>query len=365
MTWMSRSRAEPEQPVHHRTRRAPRPSGSVGWHRSPAGWRDRCALRPPASPRCRRRRRRGRCRRAPRAGGDARAIGPSAWPTRPSLDTTCTPTSSPPTRPAMRAARRMTASLPGAPVRATRTRSRVSHALGDVVVAQVLLQLVLDAVGHPQQRELAQRCQVAGPEVVRHRRVDALGRVHVAVGQAPAQRLGRHVDQLDLFGPPHPLVGHGLPLADAGDALDHVVDRLQVLDVDRRDDVDAGVEQLLDVGPALGVARTRRRWCARARRRAPRRGGAPAARRCPAPRARRRGARGVDAAAPRGRRRGRRCSSARGSRRCPPRHPRRAIGADGPRRASRRSCRRPGLRRGRCAADRDSRADLPDGSVTR
>ena len=46
-------------------------------------------------------------------------------------------------------------------------------------------------------------------------------------------------------------------LLDAGDLLDDVVHRLEVLDVDRRDHVDAGVEQLLDVLPALLVLRAR------------------------------------------------------------------------------------------------------------
>ena len=39
--------------------------------------------------------------------------------------------------------------------------------------------------------------------------------------------------------------------------LDDVVERLEVLDVHGRDDVDAGVEQLFDVLPALLVARAR------------------------------------------------------------------------------------------------------------
>ena len=71
----------------------------------------------------------------------------------------------------------------------------------------------------------------------------------------PAQRLGRHVDELDLVGAPHHLVGHRLALLHTGDALDDVVHRLEVLDVDRRDDVDPGLEQLLDVLPALLVPR--------------------------------------------------------------------------------------------------------------
>ena len=64
---------------------------------------------------------------------------------------------------------------------------------------------------------------------------------------------GRHVDQLDLVGGADHRVGDGLALDDAGDPLDDVVDRLEVLDVDGGDDVDAGVEQLLDVLPALLV----------------------------------------------------------------------------------------------------------------
>ena len=52
----------------------------------------------------------------------------------------------------------------------------------------------------------------------------------------------------------HHRVRHRLLLGHAGDPLDDVVERLEVLEVDRRDDVDAGVEEVLDVLPALGVA---------------------------------------------------------------------------------------------------------------
>jgi hypothetical protein len=73
------------------------------------------------------------------------------------------------------------------------------------------------------------------------------------VGQPPAQRLRRDVDQLDLPGAAHHLVGHGLPLPHAGDPFDDVVQRLEVLDVHRGQDVDTRVEQLLDVLPTLRV----------------------------------------------------------------------------------------------------------------
>ena len=74
------------------------------------------------------------------------------------------------------------------------------------------------------------------------------------MGHAAAQRLGAHVHQLDLVRSPDDGVGHGLALDHAGDPLDDVVQRLQVLDVDGRDHVDAGGQQLLDVLPALLVA---------------------------------------------------------------------------------------------------------------
>ena len=143
----------------------------------------------------------------------------------------------------------------GAPARATTTRSRVSHGARDPVALAVVLQRVVDAVGDPQQRQLAQRRQVAGAEVVAERGVDLVGGVDVAVGQPSTQRLGRHVDELDLVGGPHDAVGNGLALADPGDPLDDVVERVEVLDVDGGDDVDAGGEQLVDVLPPLVVAR--------------------------------------------------------------------------------------------------------------
>ena len=128
---------------------------------------------------------------------------------------------------------------------------------GDVVLGAVLLQPLVDLVGQPEQGELAQRGQVPGPEVVGERRVDLLRRVDVPVRHPAAQRLGGHVDQLDLVGGADHRVGHRLPLLHPGDLLDDVGDGLQVLDVDRGDHVNAGVEQLVDVLPALLVPRAR------------------------------------------------------------------------------------------------------------
>ena len=85
----------------------------------------------------------------------------------------------------------------------------------DAVVFEVLLEVLLDAVGDPEQRDLSQRREVARTEVVRQRRVDALGRVDVAVRHPAPQRLGRHVDELDLLGLADDGVGDRLLLLDA------------------------------------------------------------------------------------------------------------------------------------------------------
>ena len=82
----------------------------------------------------------------------------------------------------------------------------------DPVEAPVFVERLVDAVGDPQERELAQRAEVPGPEVVAERGVDPLRRVDVPVGHAPAERLGSHVDELDLVGAPRDLVRDRLAL---------------------------------------------------------------------------------------------------------------------------------------------------------
>ena len=72
------------------------------------------------------------------------------------------------------------------------------------------------------------------------------------------QIVGREIDHLDVVGAVEDAVGHRLAHADAGDLRDHVVQALDVLDVERGVDVDAGGEQLLDVEIALGMAAARR-----------------------------------------------------------------------------------------------------------
>ena len=127
--------------------------------------------------------------------------------------------------------------------------------LADPVYREVGGEGFLDSVGNPQQSQFAQCTKVAGPEVVVQRGVDAFCGIDVSVGHAPPQCFRGHVDQLDLVGATNHGVGNGLALRRSGDLADHIVERFEVLHVDRRDDVDAGVEQELDVLPALLVSR--------------------------------------------------------------------------------------------------------------
>ena len=73
--------------------------------------------------------------------------------------------------------------------------------------------------------------------------------------EALDQDVRRYVHQLDLVGTLDDRVRNRLPDLHARDRRHDVVEALDVLNVDRGIDVDAGGEQLLDVLPPLGVAR--------------------------------------------------------------------------------------------------------------
>ena len=159
---------------------------------------------------------------------------------------------------------------------------------------------VLDRLGQLAQRDLAQRAQVLDAEEAVERGRDPRLRVDLAGLQAGDQVLGREVDEHDLVRLGQLLVGHGLAHLDAGQLGHLVVERLEVLDVDGGEDVDAGVEDVLDVLVALRVLEARARWCARARRSGTARGRGRGCRAGPSPRAGRRGRRRAAAGAARG-----------------------------------------------------------------
>ena len=136
----------------------------------------------------------------------------------------------------------------------TRTRSPAAHGPGDRMGAHVRQQLVVDALRGPPQRQLAQRGQIAGLEVVPHGALGLLRHIDLAFVQPLDQVVGRDIDDLDIIGVIEDAVGHGLAHADARDPRDHVVEAVDVLDVQRRVHIDAGGDQFLDIEIALGMA---------------------------------------------------------------------------------------------------------------
>ncbi len=133
-------------------------------------------------------------------------------------------------------------------------RPRPRHA----PLAQMRKQLVVHCLGRPAQSQFAQGRQVLDPEEVLRRHARRLRHIDLALGQARPQILRRDVDELDVVGSGEDAVGHGLALANAGDAQDDVGQAFQMLDVQRRPDVDPSVAQFLHVLPPLGMARTGR-----------------------------------------------------------------------------------------------------------
>ena len=86
------------------------------------------------------------------------------------------------------------------------------------------------------------------------RALGLLGNVDLALLEALDQVVGGEVDELDGIGAVEHRVRHGLAHANMRDLRDDVVEALDMLDVDGGVDVDAVVEQLLDVEIALGMA---------------------------------------------------------------------------------------------------------------
>ena len=82
--------------------------------------------------------------------------------------------------------------------------------------------------------------------------------VDLAFAQSLQQIVRRKVDQHDFVGLVENAVGQRLAYLDPGDAPDDVVEAFDVLDIDRRVDVDPGREKLQHILIALGVARARR-----------------------------------------------------------------------------------------------------------
>ena len=129
----------------------------------------------------------------------------------------------------------------------------------------------IDTIGDPPQRELAQRNEVRLAEEALDCRRDLLRHVDLAGLEPCEQVVGRKVDELDLVCLVEDPVRYRFALPYTRDLRDQIVEAFQMLNVDRRPDVDALPEQLprcpASVSHAAAPDRHRSGSSARARRR--------------------------------------------------------------------------------------------------
>ena len=141
-------------------------------------------------------------------------------------------------------------------------RPRTRHG----VFAAVYVHLLAHPLGRLPQGQFPQCNQISLGEEVGNRPLGLAGDVDLALAQALQQVVWRDVDQFHLVGLLEDRVGHRLADHHAGDLGDHVVEAFEVLDVQRRIDVDARLQQPHYVLPALGVRHAGKRGLVQFRR---------------------------------------------------------------------------------------------------
>lgn len=127
----------------------------------------------------------------------------------------------------------------------------------DRVRLAVALNLRPDPFGHPPQGQLAKGEEIPLLEEVFDGPGRLTGDVDLALPQSLDQVVGRYIHEFDLVRAVEDGIGDRLADHDSRNPGDHIIEALQVLDVKRREDVDARVEQLLDVLPPLRIGRAR------------------------------------------------------------------------------------------------------------
>ena len=128
----------------------------------------------------------------------------------------------------------------------------------DRLFAQIVDDFVVDTVGGAAQGKLAKRRQVAEREEVLGRPPRRIRQIDLALFEALDEFVGRDVDQHDIRRLLNHAIRHSLADEHASNARDDIGQAFKMLDVERGPDVDAGLEQLLHVLPALGMAALRR-----------------------------------------------------------------------------------------------------------
>ena len=125
--------------------------------------------------------------------------------------------------------------------------------LADVLGLHVGFEAAIDLLGDLAEGEFAECDQVAAAEEILQRALDFFGGVDIAALHAVLQGFGSEVDHHGFGGRERHPIRDGFAHDDAGDGADHRREALDVLDVERRDHVDFGGENFLDVFVALAV----------------------------------------------------------------------------------------------------------------
>ncbi len=129
---------------------------------------------------------------------------------------------------------------------------------GNGVRLHVGAHLLVHPIRRPAQRHLAQGGQVAWAKELAQRPLRLGRHINLTRLQPGQQLIDRQVNQLDFVRfVKHP-VGHRLLHRHARDLRDHVVEALQMLDIHRRVDVDAAIQQFQDILVAPAMARAGR-----------------------------------------------------------------------------------------------------------
>lgn len=120
--------------------------------------------------------------------------------------------------------------------------------------AHVIDHLLVHTLRGPAQRKLTQGGQISGDEVVLSGALGRFAEVHLSFLQALNEVLGREIDQLDILGAVQDRVRHGLVDTYPRNASDDIVQTFQMLNVQRRINIDAGSQQLFDIHVSFGVS---------------------------------------------------------------------------------------------------------------
>ena len=120
------------------------------------------------------------------------------------------------------------------------------------------MNIALDPVRSSPQRKFPQRHQITLAKEIVSGALRLLRDVHTPGFQARQQLLGGNIDQHHFIRRVEHRVRDGLPDTHIGDPADDIVQALEVLDVERGEDIDARRQQLLDILPALRMPRARR-----------------------------------------------------------------------------------------------------------